>query len=78
MTTWIQRSSAEAQAVRAYWRAGRLSSRVVRCANLAAITRLFGSAAQTARHAATRRPGRQIEKLKAALGDLNRKVHRSA
>ena len=58
-TTWIQRSRAAAQAVRACWRASRFSSRVVRWVNRAAITGLFGSAAQTARQAATRsRAGR--------------------
>src|ERR1700691_433616 len=57
-TTWIQRSRAAAQAVRACWRASRLSSRVVRWVNRAAITGLFGSAAQTARQAATRSRGR--------------------
>jgi hypothetical protein len=45
MTTWIQRSSAAAQAVRACWRASRLSSQVVRWVNLAAMTGLFGSVA---------------------------------
>jgi len=58
MTTWVQRSSAAAHAVRACWRASRLSSRVVRWVNLAASTGLFGRAADTARHAATRSAGR--------------------
>jgi len=58
MTAWIQRSSAAAQAVRACWRASRLSSRVVTWVNLAAMTGLLGSAAHTARHAATRSAGR--------------------
>src|SRR5258708_17600809 len=40
-TTWIQRSSAAAHAVRACWRASRLSGRGVRRADLAPITPLF-------------------------------------
>ena len=51
MTTCSHRSNAAAQAVRACWRASRLSSRVVRWVNLAAMTGLFGSAALFARRA---------------------------
>jgi hypothetical protein len=57
-TTRIQRSGAPAQAVRACWRASRFPSRVVRWVNRAAITGLFGSAAQTARQAAAGSRGR--------------------
>ena len=77
-TTWIQRSRAAAQAVRACWRANRLSCRVVRWPNRAAITALFGIAAHTARQVASRRPGRprpEIEVLPGAAPELLSRGH---
>ena len=79
--TWIQRSRAAAQPVRACWRASRLSCRVVRYSNRAAITGLFGIAAQTARQAASRRPGRprpEIEVLPWAAPEALSRGHSPA
>jgi hypothetical protein len=53
-TTCSQRNRAAAHAARAYWRASRLSWRVVRCVNFAFSTGLLSMAVHTARQAASR------------------------